>query len=148
MLQRLSWAYQSLVISTGLPFLGDDVEDDPGLHPVGDGLGLVGDRDYNPLLRCVGVGFAVDPLAARTHRPVGVVDLRREVGRVEIDRFAALGQAPVGVAGGRRGIGVGGTAAAGDERESGERSGERCYELVIGHDTVLRGSAELPLRFR
>ena len=50
--------------------LGDRVADHAGLDPVGDHLRLVGDLDDDPLVRALRVRLAVDPLAARAHRPV------------------------------------------------------------------------------
>ena len=51
---------------------------------------LVGDGDLDLLLAALAVGFAVDPAAARRHRPVRVVDPLDEVRGIELDRLAPL----------------------------------------------------------
>ena len=75
-----------------LAVVADHVVDDAGLDAVGDLLGLVGDGDHDPEL-ALGVLLPVDPLAPHGHRPVGVGDFGRELGRVEVGRLAAGRQA-------------------------------------------------------
>src|SRR4029453_4637555 len=70
---------------------GGDVVHDPGVDPE-DLLGCPGHGDLDALLVALGVGLAVDPPAARRHRPVGVVDLGGEAGRVEAHGLTATGE--------------------------------------------------------
>ena len=71
--------------------LGDRVAYHAGLDPVGDHLRLVGDLDDDLLVRALRVRLAVDPLASRAHRPVGIVDVdrRSRPGRALRARFPA-----------------------------------------------------------
>ena len=68
--------------------LGHDVVDDERIDP-GDRLLAVGDGDDDTLDVSLAVRLAVDPAAARLHRPVGVVDLVRELRGLERDRLRA-----------------------------------------------------------
>ena len=72
-----------------LAVLAHDVVHDRG-GDAEDLLRLVGDGDLDLLLAALAVGLAVDPAAARSHRPVRVVDPRDEVRRVELGRLAPL----------------------------------------------------------
>jgi hypothetical protein len=83
-----SWPVERVLDQLAL--LGHDVVDDKRLDPVHDLL-PVGDGDHDPQVTVL-AALAVDPAASRLHRPVRVVDLGRELVRVERDRLAALGK--------------------------------------------------------
>jgi len=92
-LPSASCANQSSVISTASPPSVTVSPDEDSLDAVGDRLGLVGYLDNDPLVRLAVSRFSVDPATADGQRHVRVVDLGRELGRVELRRLGALGKA-------------------------------------------------------
>ena len=97
MLPSASCAYQSSVTSTGTPSSVTSSCTTRAVDTVGDLLGLVRHR-YPTLVGALAVRLAVDPLAPDGHRPPRVVDLRREVGGVELTVSLPCGRSDVAAA--------------------------------------------------
>ena len=76
-----------------LTVLGDRVADDDRLDAVRDRLCLARDLDNDLLVRLSVCRLRIDPPASDREGQVRVVDLRGELGGVEIDRLGALRQA-------------------------------------------------------
>ena len=121
-----SCAYQSYVSSRNLAVLGDDVVDDSRLD-ADDRLRRIRDGDDDAPDCAFRVGLAEHAAASRNHREVGIVDLGRELGRVELHGLASLRK------GGRSRADCGcGRGVAGGPGASSAAGGSRCNQEPCG----------------